>query len=138
MRQRTCLENTQYKNWLAREYVKAEETHGVLADAGYGQTVSTGQQVTLDGFSSSAETGGALTYDWTQVGGPEVLIVEPARGGADLHDDRAPDRPHFRADGHERRRAEPARPGEGAGAVGRPDADRRGRAGLDGRLPPRW
>jgi LmbE family N-acetylglucosaminyl deacetylase len=72
-----ACENTQYKNWLAREYVKAEETHGVVADAGYGQTVSTGQQVTLDGSASSAEGGGAVTYDWTQVGGPVVSLSDP-------------------------------------------------------------
>jgi LmbE family N-acetylglucosaminyl deacetylase len=72
-----ACENTQYKNWLAREYVKAEETHGVVADAGYGQKVSTGQQVTLDGADSSAEAGGALTYDWTQVGGPAVSLSGP-------------------------------------------------------------
>jgi LmbE family N-acetylglucosaminyl deacetylase len=72
-----ACEGTQYKNWLAREYVKAEETHGVVADAGYRQTVSTGQQVTLDGSASSAETGGALTYDWTQVGGPGVSLSDP-------------------------------------------------------------
>jgi LmbE family N-acetylglucosaminyl deacetylase len=69
-----ACEGTQYKNWLAREYVKAEETHGVVADAGYGQTVSTGQPVTLDGSASSAEGGGALTYEWTQVGGPGVSL----------------------------------------------------------------
>jgi LmbE family N-acetylglucosaminyl deacetylase len=72
-----ACEGTQYKNWLAREYVKAEETHGVVADAGYGQTVSTGQQVTLDGSASSDEGGGALTYDWTQVGGPGVSLSDP-------------------------------------------------------------
>jgi LmbE family N-acetylglucosaminyl deacetylase len=72
-----ACEGTQYKNWLAREYVKAEETHGVVADAGYGQTVSIGQQVTLDGSASSAEAGGALTYEWTQVGGPGVSLSGP-------------------------------------------------------------
>ncbi|HJZ36857.1 MAG TPA: PIG-L family deacetylase [Solirubrobacterales bacterium] len=72
-----ACEGTQYKNWLAREYVKAEETHGVVADAGYGQKVSTGQQVTLDGSASSAEAGGTLTYDWTQVGGPAVSLSDP-------------------------------------------------------------
>jgi LmbE family N-acetylglucosaminyl deacetylase len=68
---------TQYKNWLEREYIRVEETHGVVADAGFGQQVTAGQQVTLDGTESSDESGDPLSYEWTQIGGPSVALSDP-------------------------------------------------------------
>jgi LmbE family N-acetylglucosaminyl deacetylase len=67
----------QYGAWLKREYVHAEQTKGVVADAGYGQTVSANQKVTLDGSASSDEANLALSYDWVQTGGPSVDLSDP-------------------------------------------------------------
>lgn len=44
------------------------------ADAGSAQTVQTGATVTLDGSKSSDPYGTALTYAWTQTGGPTVSL----------------------------------------------------------------
>jgi LmbE family N-acetylglucosaminyl deacetylase len=64
----------EYGAWLKREYVHDERTHGVVADAGFGQTVATSQAVTLDGSASSTESGATPTYEWTQTGGPPVAL----------------------------------------------------------------
>jgi LmbE family N-acetylglucosaminyl deacetylase len=72
----TC-EFTQYKTWLAREYVATEETHGVVANAGFAQAVAAGQGVSLNGAASSAEGGAPVTYSWTQTGGPSVALANP-------------------------------------------------------------
>jgi LmbE family N-acetylglucosaminyl deacetylase len=68
----------EYGAWLKREYVRDERTHGVVADAGYGQTVTVGRQVTLDGSGSSTETGATPAYEWVQTGGPKVTLSNPA------------------------------------------------------------
>lgn len=68
---------TEYEVWLAREYVAGRETAGVVADAGFGQSVATGATVTLDGSGSSDATGAPLAYEWTQVGGPSVTLSDP-------------------------------------------------------------
>ena len=47
----------------------------VTADAGADLTVQQGQTVTLDG---SASTGAATSFAWTQGGGPDVVLVDPA------------------------------------------------------------
>lgn len=44
------------------------------ASAGTGQTVEGGAQVQLNGAGSVASNGGALTYNWQQVGGPVVIV----------------------------------------------------------------
>jgi LmbE family N-acetylglucosaminyl deacetylase len=72
----TC-EPTQYKTWLAREYVATEETHGAVANAGFAQSVTAGQKVTLNGTASSAEGTEPITYGWTQTGGPSVALANP-------------------------------------------------------------
>jgi len=46
-----------------------------ISNAGPDQTVPEGTLVTLDGTGS---TGGSLTYQWTQVGGPPVSLGSPA------------------------------------------------------------
>jgi LmbE family N-acetylglucosaminyl deacetylase len=74
-----CI-GTQYKNWLEREYIRGEETHGVVADAGFGQVVAAGQLVTLDGTDSTDEDGEPVSYEWTQTGGPGVTLSDPAAG----------------------------------------------------------
>lgn len=68
----------EYGAWLKREYVRTEGTHGVVADAGYGQTVAAGAAVTLDGSGSSTESGATPTYEWVQTGGPKVTLSNPA------------------------------------------------------------
>jgi|GEM_PF-2069403 len=68
----------EYGAWLRREYVRDERTHGVVANAGYGQVVAAGQAVTLDGTASSTESGATPAYEWAQVGGPRVTLSDPA------------------------------------------------------------
>ncbi len=64
---------TEYERWLERQYVAGTETTGVVANAGYAQTVNSGESVELDGSHSSAEAGD-LTYEWTQIAGPSVEL----------------------------------------------------------------
>ena len=45
-----------------------------VANAGAPQTVSTTAAVTLDGSGSATPAGSALTYAWTQTGGPAVTL----------------------------------------------------------------
>jgi uncharacterized repeat protein (TIGR01451 family) len=45
-----------------------------VANAGRDQTVGVSQTVTLDGGGSSDDNGDALTYGWTQIGGPPVAL----------------------------------------------------------------
>jgi hypothetical protein len=47
------------------------------ADAGLDQTVDEGAAVTLQGTASGDPDGDALTYSWTQVGGPAVALSDP-------------------------------------------------------------
>ncbi len=51
------------------------ETRRPFADAGEGGLVQPGDLVTLDGTGSSDEDGDALSYLWTQVGGPLVPLM---------------------------------------------------------------
>jgi large repetitive protein len=48
-----------------------------LADAGPDQTVDHDQQVTLSGQGSHAYPGEVLTYQWSQVAGPEAFLSAP-------------------------------------------------------------
>jgi uncharacterized repeat protein (TIGR01451 family) len=48
-----------------------------VANAGPDQGVDNGQLVTLDGGGSSDGNGDALTYTWTQSGGPAVTLSDP-------------------------------------------------------------
>lgn len=52
-----------------------------IANAGADQRVTERSIVTLDGSASVSPTGGALTYEWTQVTGPPVTLAlsDPAR-----------------------------------------------------------
>lgn len=69
----TCA-GTPYAGWLARQYVTASLTTGVVADAGYPQTSTPDATVDLDGSESSDESGEPLQYRWTQVDGPPVQL----------------------------------------------------------------
>jgi LmbE family N-acetylglucosaminyl deacetylase len=69
-----ACEATEYNKWLKREYVTATETTGVVANAGFAQTVKPGELVHLSGSESSAQSG-SLTYKWTQTGGPTVTLT---------------------------------------------------------------
>jgi hypothetical protein len=48
------------------------------ADAGADQTIGQGDPVQLDGSASSDPNGDALTYGWTQTGGPTVHLQPSA------------------------------------------------------------
>jgi LmbE family N-acetylglucosaminyl deacetylase len=69
-----ACESTTYGAWLSRQYEAASATVGVVADAGYRQSADAGSTVRLDGTASSAQSGGALSYAWTQTGGPAVSL----------------------------------------------------------------
>ena len=45
-----------------------------MADAGLGLLAGVGDTVILNGTSSADPEGAALSYAWSQVGGPEVLL----------------------------------------------------------------
>ena len=47
-----------------------------VADAGDGQTATSGATVTLDGSGSSDADGDALTYSWTKTAGPAVTLSD--------------------------------------------------------------
>jgi LmbE family N-acetylglucosaminyl deacetylase len=70
-----ACEATEYNVWLKRQYVTAKQTTGVVADAGYAQTVQPGALVKLSGAASSAESGKSLAYKWTQTAGPAVALT---------------------------------------------------------------
>ena len=69
-----ACEATEYNNWLKRQYVTAKQTTGVVAIAGYAQTVKAAQVVKLDGSASSDQSGNPLAYKWVQTGGPAVSL----------------------------------------------------------------
>ncbi|HMQ14923.1 MAG TPA: DUF5011 domain-containing protein [Phycisphaerae bacterium] len=48
--------------------------HAPIASAGADQTVAEGSVVTLDANGSSDQDGDTLTYEWTQVSGPAVVL----------------------------------------------------------------
>src|SRR3990167_8248139 len=52
----------------------ANVNHEPVADAGDGQPVAEGAPVMLDGTASFDEDGDTLSYVWTQVGGPPVVL----------------------------------------------------------------
>ncbi len=66
--------NTAYDGWLQRQYVVGSIATGVMADAGYRQTVAAGSTVQLDGSASSDQYSGGLTYGWQQLSGPAVTL----------------------------------------------------------------
>ena len=51
--------------------------HAPVADDGEPQTVATGALVTLDASESFDPDGDALTFSWTQTGGPVVTLSDP-------------------------------------------------------------
>src|SRR5579884_226506 len=71
---------TNYQFWLQRQYTVGSENGGTgsyqspTANAGANQSVASNVQVQLDGSASSDPNGKALTYRWTQMGGPSVTL----------------------------------------------------------------
>ncbi len=63
-----------YEDWLKRQYTVANETTGVVANAGFTQTTTPSTKVTLDGSGSSHIGSGTLNYAWTQTGGSTVTL----------------------------------------------------------------
>ena len=47
-----------------------------IADAGAGQEIQVNVEVSLDGSSSTDPEGDSLTYQWTQEGGPRVMLID--------------------------------------------------------------
>jgi K319L-like, PKD domain len=72
---------TEYHGWLERQYVADSETTGVVANAGYAQTVESGETVELNGSRSSDESGAPLTYEWVQTAGPAVELGNETSAG---------------------------------------------------------
>lgn len=62
--------------WPARQYVVEETGSPVAASAGAAQSVQVGASVRLDAAGSSAA--GAMTYAWTQTGGPAPVSLSDA------------------------------------------------------------
>ena len=60
--------------------VEAGPNDAPTADAGNAETVSEGAQVVLDGNGSSDPEGGALSYQWSQVGGSPTVALTGATG----------------------------------------------------------
>ena len=70
-----------YAAWLERQYTVGSENGAggggsalPVADAGPDRTVASGAVVQLGGSGSSVPPGGAVTYTWTQTGGPSVVL----------------------------------------------------------------
>lgn len=79
------LQNTQQENASSCCFITSRATTVVLqttplAKVGADQTVNEGVLVTLDGSGSGDPIGKSLTYTWTQVAGPTVVlnIADPA------------------------------------------------------------
>ncbi len=71
----TCATTSSYAAWLERQYTVGSETVGVVADAGYTQSVYSGQNTLLDGSLSSDQSGDPLGYTWAQTAGPAVQLT---------------------------------------------------------------
>lgn len=69
---------TPYEQWLQREYVVGSEPVGVVANAGFAQTVAAGTKVQLDGSMSCCQGGDVITYAWAQEDGAAVSLSSPA------------------------------------------------------------
>ena len=66
--------STTYATWLERQYTVGSEPVGVVANAGFAQTVDPGVIVQLDASMSSEGNGDPLTYAWTQTAGSAVTL----------------------------------------------------------------
>ncbi|KAL4870303.1 hypothetical protein BDV12DRAFT_184505 [Aspergillus spectabilis] len=62
-----------YPRWLERQHTVDDAP---IANAGSAQVAGLNAVVTLDGSHSSNPNGGTLVYEWTQVGGPSVELID--------------------------------------------------------------
>ncbi|KAL5333362.1 putative deacetylase LmbE-like domain-containing protein [Aspergillus crustosus] len=67
-----CVNDAWYPRWLERQHTSDKAP---IANAGSARVAGLNAVVTLDGSQSSGSSG-ALTYKWTQVGGPSVTLVD--------------------------------------------------------------
>ncbi len=65
------------KGLKATDSVKVDVFLPPKADAGSDQTVEEGIEVTLNGSNSSTPDGGSLSYQWTKIDGPDVILSDP-------------------------------------------------------------
>ncbi|KAL4964883.1 uncharacterized protein BDV14DRAFT_63745 [Aspergillus stella-maris] len=68
-----CADDAHYPRWLERQH-PLDATP--IANAGSPQTAGLGAVVALDGTASSGLVGKSLTYEWTQVSGPPVDLID--------------------------------------------------------------
>ncbi|KAL4951407.1 putative deacetylase LmbE-like domain-containing protein [Aspergillus filifer] len=68
-----CADDAHYPRWLERQH-PLDATP--IANAGLPQTAGLGVVVALDGTASSGSVGKPLIYEWTQVSGPPVDLID--------------------------------------------------------------
>ncbi|KAL4800236.1 hypothetical protein BDV19DRAFT_384595 [Aspergillus venezuelensis] len=68
-----CADDAHYPRWLERQH-PLDATP--IANAGSPQTAGLGAVVSLDGTASSGLVGKPLTYEWTQVSGPPINLLD--------------------------------------------------------------
>jgi LmbE family N-acetylglucosaminyl deacetylase len=66
--------DSSYAVWLRREYTVGSQPVGLVANAGFSQTMTPGAIAQLDGSKSSVQGENSLNYKWTQTSGLAVRL----------------------------------------------------------------